>query len=109
MLVLDKLYEWVTGNKRGFLRVTPLYLDSDPDSRLDIGVFGEADYPHPQLAYIRHRCAMVFGGDYLYLIGGYSSKSEHNCNDAIGRTVDRLHLKKVVRVLFLLLANCLCV
>lgn len=88
----------MSGNKRSFLRVTPLFIDSDPNSRLDMGVFGEADYPHPQLTYIRHKCAMVFAGDYLYLIGGYSSLSEHTCNDVIGKTVDRLNLK-LVRVL----------
>jgi len=52
-VVTDKLYEWVPGNKRSFLRVTPLYPDSDPDDRLNIGVYTEADYPYPELSYMR--------------------------------------------------------
>ena len=95
---VDKFYELVCGKKRSFVRVTPLYLDSDPYSRLDIGVFGEADYPHNHLPYIRYRCAMAILGDYLYVIGGSSKQQENNTyqhDNSIGKTVDRLNMTKV--------------
>lgn len=80
------------------MRVTPLFLDSDPYSRFDIGVFGEAEYPHGHLPYIRHRCAMAILGGYLYVIGGSNtnrSRSSSSNDNSIGKTVDRLNLSKV--------------
>lgn len=76
------------------MRVTPLFLDSDPDSRFDIGVFGDAEYPHPPLPYSKQDAALVFMGDYLYLIGGYDA-SRRDLDHIYGKYVDRLDLTQV--------------
>ena len=45
--------------------------------------------------FCRHKCAMAFLGDHLYLVGGFGSHSENIRSDSIGRSVDRLNLKTV--------------
>ena len=92
--IAGKQYEIVNANKKCHLRVTPLFLESNPDSRYDIGVFGEAEFPHPPLPYSRHQPMLAFLGDQLYVIGGFNGE-DRSLDHIYGKFVDRLDFREV--------------
>ena len=97
IFIVDKQYEIINGDGKCCLRVTPLFLEGDPDSRFNIGVFGEAEFPHPPLPYPRYYTMITFMADKLYVIGGFNA-DDRTLDHIYGKFVDCLDLKEVKKL-----------